>query len=511
MWTQAKIKFHTLLFDDSGIAMAYTIVTFLVFFMICISTYAMSENIRRKMELQNACDAAAYSAAVVQADMLSRIAVLNRALSWTYLQTNKRHMDYVAEVWLAAIVNQHTNDKYNTRLKHITNTCHPKPLWYGYYASWITDTLNNREEVLLEGVNRGLIDNEFVVPNNRIGLEAQIAQGNRNMLGMELAIAGLMGQMESNICAAAMLGFISRRELTTFQIWQGNRCYDSRNLPSGAVPPYFVRTSNENTFLAYTGANSSSMGRGHNSWWCNIANGIQRNYVTGGLRAQYNCMSFRYVHPYSSCVLAGWFSGTRFIEPCSINTLPDFPTIGTIPGNQGLLSSYQVTGSYRLAQSFFGKAGTILVTATTPMSNPFSVIAGIDVDSGIYSTFGSFASENMWAASAARAGIRLRGDAAGFYRVQWPGEQTANAQNYNSVGIWNLCEDDWDGVLLPVIRAWDDTEQERWGADTKPNPTGAAVNIFSDLMRNVQNKLSGIREFTDPELENMYRNNMMRH
>ena len=94
MLKQAKIKLKSLIYDDSGVAMAYTIMVFLFFFMLCVSTYAMSENIRQRMELQNACDAAAYSGAVVQADMLSRIAVLNRALSWTYMQTNRRQMDY---------------------------------------------------------------------------------------------------------------------------------------------------------------------------------------------------------------------------------------------------------------------------------------------------------------------------------------------------------------------------------------------------------------------------------
>ena len=106
MLKQAEMKLRQLLFDDSGIAMAYTIMAFLVFFMICISTYAMSENIRKKMELQNYCDAYAYSRAVLQADILSRIAVLNRALSWTYAETNKRQMDETVYDWLQTAAHQ---------------------------------------------------------------------------------------------------------------------------------------------------------------------------------------------------------------------------------------------------------------------------------------------------------------------------------------------------------------------------------------------------------------------
>ena len=134
MLKQAKIKLKSLIYDDSGVAMAYTIMVFLFFFMLCVSTYAMSENIRQKMELQNACDAAAYSAAVVQADMLSRIAVLNRALSWTYFQTNKRHMDYIIDVWIDAVINQHDKDS-----KHVKDfnaiSCHPKIPMICYFAT----------------------------------------------------------------------------------------------------------------------------------------------------------------------------------------------------------------------------------------------------------------------------------------------------------------------------------------------------------------------------------------
>ena len=102
-----KRKLQELIRDDSGVAMAYTVVVFLFFFMLCASVYAMTENIRQKIDLQNACDAAAYSGAVVQADMLSRLAVLNRALSWTYSETNKRHMDYTVDDWLQRTVNEY--------------------------------------------------------------------------------------------------------------------------------------------------------------------------------------------------------------------------------------------------------------------------------------------------------------------------------------------------------------------------------------------------------------------
>ena len=117
----AKITLRKLMYDDSGVAMAYTVLTSLFIFMLCASTYAMTENIRQKMELQNACDAAAYSGAVVQADMLSRIAVLNRALSWTYTETNKRQMDYIVDKWATSA--WYTYDDYRTNAKSNATSC----------------------------------------------------------------------------------------------------------------------------------------------------------------------------------------------------------------------------------------------------------------------------------------------------------------------------------------------------------------------------------------------------
>ena len=91
----AKIKLKLLVFDDSGIALAFTLVVFLFLALMIMSVYALGHTVRQKVELQAAVDNAAYAGALVQADSLSRIAVLNRALAWTYVQTNRRHTDYL--------------------------------------------------------------------------------------------------------------------------------------------------------------------------------------------------------------------------------------------------------------------------------------------------------------------------------------------------------------------------------------------------------------------------------
>ena len=89
-----------LLIEDSGIAMPISLLVFLFLTFVCMSVFALGEVIRARTELQYKVDNAAYAAALVQADSLSRIAVLNRALAWTYAQSNKLQIDYIANVSL---------------------------------------------------------------------------------------------------------------------------------------------------------------------------------------------------------------------------------------------------------------------------------------------------------------------------------------------------------------------------------------------------------------------------
>ncbi|MBR4219790.1 MAG: hypothetical protein IKR81_01465, partial [Victivallales bacterium] len=86
--------------DDNGAVLVITLAMFFFLFMLVSGVYTVGESVHRRIELQNACDAAAYSAAVVQADGLSRMATVNRAMSWTYVQMIRRQMDYITYRWL---------------------------------------------------------------------------------------------------------------------------------------------------------------------------------------------------------------------------------------------------------------------------------------------------------------------------------------------------------------------------------------------------------------------------
>lgn len=92
--------FRRLAREESGVALMMTLGVFLLLYILCCGVYATGEIIRQKQELQNACDAAAYSAALVQADAFSRMAVVNRAMAWTYIQLCREQMDYITFAWL---------------------------------------------------------------------------------------------------------------------------------------------------------------------------------------------------------------------------------------------------------------------------------------------------------------------------------------------------------------------------------------------------------------------------
>ena len=436
MLKQAKIKLRQLLLDDSGIAMAFTIMVFLVFFLLCVSVYAMTENIRQKMELQNACDTAAYSGAMVQADMLSRIAVLNRALSWTYLQTNKRQMDYLVGLWASQVHSRHTADSSMVESKNVGCPAH-RVRGIHHYASIsgtsvyyikmrkYTESASN----VYERVARG-------------DLTSTISFGNSNMQTIMAEIGNIRNNLNTWISSAVDHAWNeSSMPSTTAQkkLFLGGTVYNG-----SSVPTYFENVNNEATLLAFAGYSAEDMGNGQGIWWNLISNNVIQRAYTGGLFASYNCHWEIW-----NCSSTPHYPESVITSPCQIQFVDSY-------------SGIPVTGT-RLSQTFFGKAGSIVVAAKRTMTNPFSVFGM----SGLYDAFDvkddNGASVDMWVVSAARAGVRLRAQqsTAGYYVVQYPGDTVTADGGYRN-GIWNLCEEDWDGVLIPVSRAWNETGSGTW-------------------------------------------------
>lgn len=106
-----KRRLKALWHDEKGVALVMTVGIYLLLFIVCAGVHAVGETARQKIELQNACDSAAYAAAVVQADGLSRMAMVNRAMSWTYVRLTNVQMDYITFRWMRKARNTFREDR----------------------------------------------------------------------------------------------------------------------------------------------------------------------------------------------------------------------------------------------------------------------------------------------------------------------------------------------------------------------------------------------------------------
>ena len=103
-------KCRELVSDSKGAALAITLAFVMPIYLLVIGIYGIGEVVRSKIELQNAADAAAYSASVVQADYLSRIATVNKAMAWTYVDLQKRSLDLAMDLFCKYVFIQFQKD-----------------------------------------------------------------------------------------------------------------------------------------------------------------------------------------------------------------------------------------------------------------------------------------------------------------------------------------------------------------------------------------------------------------
>lgn len=506
MLKQAKLKLQDLLYNDSGVALAYTLVVFLFFFMLCVSCYATAENIRQKIELQNACDAAAYSGAVVQADMLSRIAILNRALSWTYAETNKRHMDSIVHDWLTRAVSRYTelrnwaeagNDKSACRAAVTGNggSCgHCGRI--GWFAGTPDGTVAN---LRLNGTRNVAVATIQTTNNAYTRNDTQIRNGYRNIDVLNREISLLRANM--NIYIGRAINYSMQSMVPSIT---GFRYFLDGSWGNTGAASYILPQTAEETFLNYSNSTrNGDLSTGSNSWWvlsqsntswwdrtdnngddiADNTDGFQRNYNQGGaLRAT---MSAFYTTAHDDD--SGHHHSARTTDS---DTIDGRQWINVTPARPAMLDS-----------RFFGQPGSIVVAANRPMVNPFTVIMGANASAGLYGAFNNSTGRDMWVVSTSRAGVRLAGDGAGHYRVLYPGATYTNAR-YTS-GVWNLCEEDWDAVMIPVSRAWHDASTGAWIGGA------SSTNLIDGYTDGDGNNFPGVRETLD--VNTRYSNGMGTH
>ena len=540
MITGAKLTLKKLLYDDSGVAMAYTVLVSLFIFMLCVSTFAMTENIRKKIELQNACDAAAYSGAVVQADMLSRIAVLNRALSWTYFQTSKRNMDYIISDWIANIDEEYSSymngraqsisgintsqyydcpdctngiSGYETQTdadgneisvaitcttcsgsggQTVTYTkdaftasgvrdCHfclgcggthgqakkhsdkgsdtPPAGWFMGWSNIDHVQINNHREVELWEADSDSDTVSLTAARSAViaaPFKTDLDNGRANLTTISNAIDHLKSNINVFVKAAIIQSMTQNAPVDNISyIWTAG-CGWGKD----SAPDYFALLTSETDFLHYIRERASNFSTGYNKWWSlstDPDSGIRRVYTggqDGGVENITLTASFRY--------WATVWGRNPYTQICHylLTSLPS-TTVSNINPTDTAYFEMPYSRPVQLKNNFFGPDGTIVVAAKRALTNPFAAFLGGDASSALYGAF-SGTGNDMWALSAARAGLRFNNQSAGQYSV-FRQKETDTRSQYNAAGVWNLCEEDWDAVMLPVSRAWNTTQISGWG------------------------------------------------
>lgn len=160
MWRMAGRAFLRLGRDESGVAMVVTLAVFMLMYVMCMGVYAVGTTVREKIQLQNAADAASYSAAVIQADTLSRIATINRAMAWTYVQMSRRQMDFIVAKWLRRSVEIYDTDLKKVEKWHKNMSFHIPPACSSEHGKegprpdkyWCGINENNIETIWLNGL-----------------------------------------------------------------------------------------------------------------------------------------------------------------------------------------------------------------------------------------------------------------------------------------------------------------------------------------------------------------------
>ena len=446
--------------DESGVVLALTVICFLILFVMGSAVFAIGETVRQRVVLQNAADAAAYSAAIVEADTLSRVAAINRGMAWTYVQMCRMEMDYIVDKWLEKVVQEWEITDSIAQTFNDPSTCNrgrPMFFWAGYnqaYDKYVM--LNQTHLVSIDEIRQtrqqaaaaGKSYNQLAQPidDARETIETMIEEE-------EDLLKELPGRIEKTV-----------EEILKFNISDtGND-----DVAGGADIMWclfqeedwlgrntrIMRMDEEDDFLMYAdyydGARQT-LDRGADVWYnqaMGAGEGIQREYVQGSsLRADWSYYSTLWEITDAGCTLIG--------------TLPQTPR--WVLGEDVRVERYfvSVLAQPRILQDvYFAEGGSIVVGLTRRMNNPLFFVYGDEGEAGVFKAFTM--NENgrfMWTASAAMAGyMSTREPGVGHYEV--------TAENNDHQKKWNLKTSDWDAAFLPLHRADAMGIDRSWNGET---------------------------------------------
>ncbi len=409
--------------DNEGFAMALTLVVWPVLFLMVCGVFVTGESIRQKIILQNATDAAVRAGALVHADTLSRIAVLNRMMSWTYIQANKMEMDCVVSEWLTEVDSAFTDNKTICETENAASTCtehiplhksersEANSVNYGWYTGVADGTDYKSGYVQLNGLH------DVEIANAQNGFDygstkAASAEAYSNIEAMNGAITDLRNNASSRI--ETVMTEVLNSNLAELGVPAANFSF--------VIPDLAANTeimTDETAFLALNNASDNlSTANGFNTWWVadTDATGFRREYSDDTLTYRYDWgYNVWTQQPDNTCTLTKTDSGT--VSSFFVRDTNNANTISAKP--------VQLTSGYADTK--------ILAGVKMPLKNPLADIFADTVTGTITgSWFDAYtvADTDVWSVSAARA--CAYDTAKGGY----------------SKSLYNVNTTDWDAVLL---------------------------------------------------------------
>lgn len=459
--------------EESGVVLALTVIVFLSIFMMASAIFTGGETLRQRIELQNAADAAAYSAAIVQADCNSRLAALNRAMSWTYVQMVRMEMDYVVDKWLWLTLKRWKADDDSMRIYNIPSCNRGVP----YYVT-------GKGAVVLNSVSqeRILLNRRYPVTCTEIRTaRANAAREGKSFTALIDPIDHCRTQIdEMNAKEKELLQKLPGRIEKTVEETLRANTRDTWNdgFAGGAQMQYVLRQetmpeymnfrvlglAEEEDFLRHSGYidEQGSSARdvfeaGTDAWFVKqyayaTPPGIQRGYKRSHpiLISEWDWTSSIWVIIEGVCTInpALTISGSSFVKG-------DDPEIYVPRYYNTAVAKAQI-----LREEYFAKGGSLLVGLTRRLNNPLQFM--ITGDLGIFRPFTlDGGNRSMWTVSAALAGYNPTpvSDARGRYEVTY--------EDNTGDKLWNLKTSDWDATLLPLHRAWAKGKKNReWVGST---------------------------------------------
>ena len=433
-------KVRSLIFGEDGVALVVTLASFFFMYLMAMGVYAVGTSVKERIHLQNACDAAAYSAAVVQADTLSRIATINRAMSWTYVQMTRRQLDHIVKCWLELV-----SSRYHADLARASSSGSPGRHMHHYWQSEENErnlTLNRHWPVMLKDVDGHLREfrndyqsgpSYYAAPGS---ISAQITRDKETIDRMNFALEDLAGRLSSRIRETAESVFaandVKGRKPRVFPLDSGNFF---RTLQSWEEDLFLRFSEYQDGSFATFEAGSEPGG------WFSLqgGEGFYRKYQqkSNRLLAEWDWWYIRWrCPPRGACIpFTSTFRDSVLGENARDENFDGFRACPIV-----------------LEPSYFGRDGTITVGFACENANPWlSVLKTIT--GGIFSAFDPYCMKTVVFASA-KAGYRTydEGMSRGRnYQVDWKNEEE-----------WNLYTSDWDAVLMPVRMAKTMATDRHW-------------------------------------------------